>query len=327
MPGVAGVEGLLGALLISCLTLGTPPASPLAPAMPMAAAPAHRAQALHHLRYLTLTTAGPGRRGGNNVSNATALDTNSSNVTYYETSAPFTTQTSAPSFAQTPPPSPPPACPSPAGLVCSGNGECQGIACTCKAGFSGADCAQRDAAGAESTAPQGRVRIIIKVALPLGREEFEKSRAAYAAAVAAAARVQTSAVEIVAVRDAARRRPPGGHRSREASRMRRADHQGVVVETRILVADASAANLVTKDALDAQLAENGLPRSTGFEKTVEGASSAARDSEDPNWIMQGWNLVIVVVPAGSCLGLMLGGCIFLHFRRRQQSNKVVCVLA
>jgi hypothetical protein len=155
--------------------------------------------------------------------------------------------------------------------------------------------------------------VIIKVALPLGRQEFEQKRAAYVASVAATARVQTSAVDIVEVRDAARRLPL----------MRRLlASNGVVVETRILVADVSAAELVTKEALDAQLAKNELPRSTNFEKTVQTLGVSNTATAQP-WITQEWNILIVVIPAAFlALVLALTGCILYRRRRQTNSNKV-----
>jgi hypothetical protein len=316
--------GLHGTLLLSCMSLATPPAQTEGPPhtaaacaltrlsqrQTLSAGPAPCAGSLGQRR-----TASPAAGLGNFSSNATNFASNASNVTDYESSAPMF--------------SPPPAgttCPrslSDSGLVCSGNGVCQGSVCVCRAGFSGADCAERDSAAAAPPAPpapqdptqQRNVAVIIKVALPLGRQEFEQKRAAFVASVAATARVQTSAVDIVAVRDAARRLPL----------MRRLlASNAVVVETRILVADVSAAELVTKEALDAQLAKNELPRSTGFEKTVQTLGVSNTATAQP-WITQEWNILIVMVPAAIlALVLALTGCIL--YRRQTNSNKVSLLL-
>ena len=314
--------GLHGTLLLSCMSLATPPAQTVGPPhtaaacaltrlsqrLTLSAGPAPCAGSLGQRR-----TASPDAGLGNFSSNATNFASNASNLTYYESSAPMF--------------SPPPAgttCPrslSDSGLVCSGNGVCQGSVCACRAGFSGADCAERDSAAAAPPAlpapqdptQQRNVAVIIKVALPLGRQEFEQKRAAYVASVAATARVQTSAVDIVEVRDAARRLPL----------MRRLlASNGVVVETRILVADVSAAELVTKEALDAQLAKNELPRSTSFEKTVQTLGVSNTATAQP-WITQEWNILIVVIPAAFlALVLALTGCILYRRRRQTNSNKV-----
>jgi hypothetical protein len=316
--------GLHCTLLLSCMLLATPPAQTEGPPHSASAfALAHLSQS-HTISAVPAPSSGSlGQRRtaaaglGNFSSNATNFASNVSNVTYYETSVSM--------FSPPPAGSPSTTCPrslSDSGLLCSGNGVCQGSVCTCNAGFSGADCsgADRPSSAAAPPAPQDPaqqpyVAVIIKVALPLGRQEFEQKRAAYVASVAATARVQTSAVNIVAVRDAGRRLPL----------MRRLlAANGVVVETQILVADVSAAELVTKEALDSQLAKNELPRSTGFEKTVQKLGVSDTATAQP-WITQGWNILIVVVPAAILalvLALALVGCILYRRRRQTNSNKV-----
>ena len=141
--------GLHGTLLLSCMSLATPPAQTVGPPhtaaacaltrlsqrLTLSAGPAPCAGSLGQRR-----TAFPDAGLGNFSSNATNFASNASNLTYYESSAPMF--------------SPPPAgttCPrslSDSGLVCSGNGVCQGSVCACRAGFSGADCAERDSAAA-----------------------------------------------------------------------------------------------------------------------------------------------------------------------------------